>query len=58
MIRPERVFDRQPKRSGRCRSPASINAYCARLAEQAGFRALYFSGAGVANASFGLPDLA
>lgn len=35
-----------------------INAYCARLAEQAGFRALYLSGAGVANAAFGLPDLA
>lgn len=34
-----------------------VNAYAARLAEQAGFRALYVSGAGVANASFGLPDL-
>src|SRR6516225_7662257 len=35
----------------------TTNAYCARLAESAGFRALYLSGAGVANASFGLPDL-
>ncbi len=35
----------------------TINAYCAMLAERAGFRALYLSGAGVANASFGLPDL-
>lgn len=35
-----------------------VNAYCARLAERAGFRALYLSGAGVANASLGLPDLA
>jgi methylisocitrate lyase len=34
-----------------------INAYCALLGERAGFRALYLSGAGVANASFGLPDL-
>jgi methylisocitrate lyase len=34
-----------------------INAYCALLAERAGFRALYVSGAGIANASFGLPDL-
>lgn len=34
-----------------------VNAYCALLAEQAGFRTLYLSGAGVANASFGLPDL-
>lgn len=36
----------------------TINAYCALLAEQAGFKAIYLSGAGVANASFGLPDLA
>lgn len=36
----------------------TINAYAALLAEKAGFRAIYLSGAGVANASFGLPDLA
>jgi methylisocitrate lyase len=36
----------------------TINAYTALLAEKAGFRAIYLSGAGVANASFGLPDLA
>ncbi|NQV26037.1 MAG: methylisocitrate lyase [Rhodopirellula sp.] len=35
----------------------TINAYCAKLAEEAGFQAVYLSGAGVANASFGLPDL-
>jgi len=35
----------------------TINAYSALLAQQAGFKALYLSGAGVANASFGLPDL-
>ena len=35
----------------------TINAYTALLAERAGFKALYLSGAGVANASFGLPDL-
>jgi methylisocitrate lyase len=35
----------------------AINAYSALMAEQTGFRALYLSGAGVANASFGLPDL-
>lgn len=34
-----------------------INAFCARLAEEAGFNSLYLSGAGVANAAFGLPDL-
>ena len=37
--------------------PGAINAYCAMLAERAGFRALYLSGAGVANASRGIPDL-
>jgi len=37
--------------------PGAINAYCALLAEQTGFKALYLSGAGVANASFGMPDL-
>jgi len=35
-----------------------INAYAAKLAENAGFKALYLSGAGVANANFALPDLA
>ncbi len=34
-----------------------INAICALLAEHAGFRAVYLSGAGVANASHGVPDL-
>ena len=36
----------------------AINAYAALLAQRAGFRALYVSGAGVANHSLGLPDLA
>ncbi len=36
----------------------TINAYTALLAERAGHTAIYLSGAGVANASFGLPDLA
>ncbi len=35
----------------------AINAYTAMLAERVGYRAIYLSGAGVANASFGLPDL-
>lgn len=35
----------------------TINAYSAVLAEQCGHKAIYLSGAGVANASFGLPDL-
>jgi methylisocitrate lyase len=35
----------------------TINAYCALLAQRAGYRAIYLSGGGVANASYGLPDL-
>lgn len=35
----------------------TINAYSAMMAERVGFKALYLSGAGVANASYGLPDL-
>ena len=35
----------------------TINAYSAMLAEKQGFKAIYLSGAGVANASYGLPDL-
>lgn len=37
--------------------PGTINAITALMAQQAGFRAIYLSGAGVANASFGMPDL-
>ncbi|WP_141501178.1 methylisocitrate lyase [Paenibacillus luteus] len=35
----------------------TINAYSAIMAEKVGFRAVYLSGAGVANAAHGLPDL-
>ncbi|ETI59164.1 methylisocitrate lyase [Marinomonas profundimaris] len=35
----------------------AVNAYCAMMAEQTGHHALYLSGGGVANASYGLPDL-
>ncbi|WP_133129244.1 methylisocitrate lyase [Legionella yabuuchiae] len=35
----------------------AVNAYSAMLVEKAGGQALYLSGAGVANASYGLPDL-
>ncbi|MDF0535054.1 methylisocitrate lyase [Shewanella yunxiaonensis] len=35
----------------------TTNAYFALMAEQCGIQALYLSGAGVANASYGLPDL-
>jgi methylisocitrate lyase len=35
----------------------TINAYTAIMAKKAGYKAIYLSGAGVANASYGLPDL-
>lgn len=35
----------------------TINAYSALMANRAGFQAIYLSGAGVANASYGMPDL-
>lgn len=35
----------------------TINAYAAMMAERTGYRAIYLSGGGVANASYGLPDL-
>ncbi len=35
----------------------TINAYTAMMAAQTGYKAIYVSGAGVANASHGLPDL-
>lgn len=35
----------------------AINAYAALMAERVGYRVLYLSGGGVANASYGLPDL-
>lgn len=35
----------------------TINAYSAIMAERVGFKAIYVSGAGVANASYGMPDL-
>jgi methylisocitrate lyase len=45
------------KRSAPLQVAGTVNAYCALLAERAGFKAVYLSGAGVANASLGLPDL-
>ena len=46
------VIDEQPLQCA-----GVINAYHARLAESAGFKSLYISGAGVAAGSCGIPDL-
>ena len=37
--------------------PGTINAYTALMAERVCYKAIYLSGGGVANASYGLPDL-
>lgn len=37
--------------------PGAVSAYCALMAEKAGYRALYLSGGGVAYEANGLPDL-
>ncbi len=34
-----------------------INAYVAKMAKDVGFKAVYLSGAGVANSSYGIPDI-
>ncbi|HEU4617264.1 MAG TPA: methylisocitrate lyase [Gammaproteobacteria bacterium] len=54
---PGRRFRREVHDAPPLQIAGTINAYCALLAGRAGFRAVYLSGAGVANASFGLPDL-
>jgi methylisocitrate lyase len=36
----------------------TVNAYVALMAQQTGYKAIYLSGAGVANSSYGMPDLA
>ncbi|WP_163133754.1 methylisocitrate lyase [Agarivorans sp. Alg241-V36] len=35
----------------------TINPYCAMMAQREGHKAIYLSGGGIANASYGLPDL-
>jgi methylisocitrate lyase len=50
-------FRRALKREKPLQIAGVINAYAAIMAEKVGFRALYLSGAGVANAAHGIPDL-
>lgn len=52
-----RRFRDAVRREAPLQIPGTINAYHAMMAERVGYQALYMSGAGVANASFGLPDL-
>ena len=50
-------FREQVKKNNPLQILGVINAYSAIQAEKTGAKALYLSGAGVANASYGLPDL-
>lgn len=43
--------------AGPIQAPGAFNALCARAIEHAGFSAVYVSGAGLANAVYGLPDV-
>jgi len=54
---PGRVFRDAVRAESPLQIAGTINAYSALLAQRAGFKAVYLSGAGVANASYGLPDL-
>lgn len=54
---PAHQFRELLKQSQPLKVVGAINAYCAMMAERIGHQALYLSGAGVANACYGLPDL-
>jgi len=51
------LFRRAMKEESPLQIVGTINAFTALLAQRAGYRAIYLSGAGVANASHGWPDL-
>mgnify|MGYP005844391825 CR=1 FL=1 len=60
MSRPESAgarFRRALEEENPLQVMGTINAYAAMMAERVGYRAIYLSGGGVANASYGLPDL-
>ncbi|EHL30181.1 methylisocitrate lyase [Legionella drancourtii] len=52
-----KVFKQAVKDNSPLQILGTINAYSAMLAQSSGAKAIYLSGAGVANASYGLPDL-
>lgn len=54
---PGRLFRKALAEESPLQIVGTINAYASLLAQKSGFRAIYLSGAGVANASYGLPDL-
>lgn len=54
---PGKQFRQAIERAHPLQIVGTVNAYCAMMAEQVGHQSIYLSGAGVANASYGLPDL-
>ena len=52
-----KVFKKAVKDHSPLQVLGTINAYSAMLAQSSGAQAIYLSGAGVANASYGIPDL-
>lgn len=57
MISPAQRFRTALQTENPLQIVGTVNAYSALLAARSGFRAIYLSGAGVANASLGKPDL-
>lgn len=56
-LSPGKKFRMALKASQPLQVVGTINAYSAMMAQQIGHQAIYLSGGGVANASYGLPDL-
>lgn len=56
-ISPGKKFLQALEKNSVLQIAGTINAYSAILAKKSGFEAIYLSGAGVANASYGFPDL-
>ncbi|WP_456297338.1 methylisocitrate lyase [Vibrio sp. AK197] len=56
-ISPGRHFRQALERNKPLQIVGTINPYCALMAKQIGHQAIYLSGGGIANASYGLPDL-
>ena len=57
MNSPGKLFRNAMKENTPLQVVGTINAYCAMMAQQIGHKAIYLSGGGVANSSYGLPDL-
>lgn len=57
MTHPGKKFREALQQEAPLQVVGTINAYAAIMAKEVGFHAIYLSGAGVANSSYGLPDL-